>query len=116
MSPVPPTFAWITNWSPAAGAPVICTRVPLMSMSAPGVYANEPAPLIVYVVALTNAIVLVVSKARVRRVDDSARPRSCAVPVFASAAFVRVGAAAAMSAGRVTSNCIVPATCSNGFK
>ena len=37
LSPVPPVFDWMTNWSPAAGVPVICTRVPLMSMFAPGV-------------------------------------------------------------------------------
>jgi hypothetical protein len=37
LSPEPPAFDWIWKKSPAAGAPVICTRVPLMSMSPPGV-------------------------------------------------------------------------------
>ena len=78
-------------------------------------YANEPAPLIVYVVALTNAIVLVASKLACATLITSPAEID-PEPVFVKRRVVRVGAAAAMSAGRVTSSYIVPATCSSGFK
>ena len=67
-----------------AGVPEICTRVPLMSMFAPAVYVNEPAPLIVYVVALTNAIVLVVSKPG-SAASMTSPAEIVALPVFVSA-------------------------------
>ncbi len=99
LSPEPPAFDWITNTSPCAGAPVICTRVPLMSMLPPGVYANAPAPLMLYVVGLMNWIVAVAS--RFGFVTSITLPAEIApLPVLPRSALVRVGAAAAMSPGR----------------
>ena len=102
LSPVPDVLSLTVNVSPTAGAPEICTRQPLTSMSSPAAYGKLPAPLIEYVFALVNSMVTDVRSCAF--VLSSTSPAEMEPePEFPASAPVRIGAAAAMRDGSETS-------------